>query len=375
MDRKILRLAKPNISQDAINEVAEVLKSGFLVQGKKIVKFETELANYLNVKNAICVTSATSALHLSLLALDVKQGDEVIVPAFTFPTTANVVELVGAKPVFVDINLNGFCINTSKIEEKITKKTKAIIPVHEFGQAADIDKIIEIAKKHNLKVIEDAACALGAEFNNKKAGTFGDTGCFSFHPRKAITTGEGGVVVTNNKQIAEKIRALRNHGIVYKDEKIDFKYAGLNYRMTDFQAVLGIHQLKEIEEDIAHRLNLAYEYDKYLIKTNRIKTPFHLLNTKHVYQTYHIILDKKIDRDILIKSLKEKGVETNLGAQALNCLTYYQQKYGFKDSDFPVATRSYKHGLALPIGRHITAENVRMISEILKKQFSILKKT
>lgn len=361
MDREIIRLAKPNISQDAINEVAEVLKSGFLVQGKKVAEFEKNLANYLDVKNAVCVSSGTAALHLSLIALDIKQGDEVIVPAFTFPATANVVELLGAKPVFVDINLTDFCINVSDIEQKITKKTKAIIPVHEFGQAAKIDKIIEFAEKYKLKVIEDVACALGAEFNDKKVGTFSDTGCFSFHPRKAITTGEGGVIVTNNDQIAEKLKALRNHGIVYNNRKIDFKYAGLNYRMTDFQAVLGIHQLKEIEKDIAYRIKLASEYDNLLIKYDNINIPFHLSDTRHVYQTYHIVLDKKIDRDNLIKNLKEQGIETNLGAQALNCLTYYQQKYVYNENDFPVATSSFKQGLALPIGRHLNNENIRKI--------------
>ena len=368
MDRKIFRLAKPNISQKAISEVAEVLKSGMLVQGKKVAQFERELARYLNVKNAICVTSGTAALHLSLIALDIKQGGEVIVPAFTFPATANVVELVGAKPVFVDINLNDFCINANLIENKITDKTKAIIPVHEFGQAAEIDKILEIAKKHKLKVIEDAACALGTEFKDQKIGTFGETACFSFHPRKAITTGEGGVVVTNNNNVAEELRSLRNHGIVYEDGKIDFKYAGLNYRMTDFQAVLGIHQLKEIEEDIAHRLNLAYEYDMALIEHPIIKIPFHLFETRHVYQTYHVLfLKDEINRNNLITMLKKQGIETNLGAQALNCQTYYKQKYGLNDNDFPVATRSYKYGLALPIGRHISIEDVKEICDNLNK--------
>ena len=222
MDKEIIRLAKPNISSNAIDEIADVFKSGFLVQGKKVAEFEKNLANYFNVKNAICVSSGTAALHLSLIALNIKQGDEVIVPAFTFPATANVVELVGAKPVFVDINLNDFCIDISEIESKITEKTKAIIPVHEFGQVAKIHEIIEIAKKYNLKVVEDAACAFGAEYNYKKIGTFGDTGCFSFHPRKAITTGEGGVILTNNEYIVERLFALRNHGIVYNYGEIEF---------------------------------------------------------------------------------------------------------------------------------------------------------
>lgn len=324
MNNKTYKLAKPYITDKVIDEVVKVLKSGNLVQGEKVAEFETAICNFIGTKHAICVSSGTAALHLALLALGIGKEDEVIVPAFTFPATANVVELVGAKPVFVDINLTDFCINTNQIEEKISSKTKAIIPVHEFGQAADIEKIQEIAEKYKLKIIEDAACALGTEFKKQKIGTFGDFGCFSFHPRKAITTGEGGVIVTNNDEYAEKLRALRNHGIVVENNKIDFKYAGLNYRITDFQAVLGIHQLNDIETEIEHRIKLANIYNSILSENNLIQTPFSSEKTKHVYQTYHIILDKKIDRNEIIKKLKEKGVETNCGAQALNCLTYFQ---------------------------------------------------
>ncbi len=366
----MIKLAKPYISYKAIEKAVEVLRSGNLVQGKHVDKFESALRDYLNVKNAIVVSSGTAALHLALLALEIKKGDEVIVPAFTFPATANVVELVGAKPVFVDINLSDFCIDTSKIEEVITKKTKAIIPVHEFGQAAKMDDITRIAKQYKLKIIEDAACALGTEFENQKAGTFGELGCFSFHPRKAITTGEGGVVVTNDNELAQKVRVLCNHGISYKDGKVDFIAAGLNYRMTDFQAVLGIGQLKDIGDIIIQRIETANKYNNKLKEVNWIKTPHVYEKRKMVYQTYHVLLDDDKDRDKLVDYLKSKEIETNLGAQALPCLTYYRNKYKLKESELSNAVKAYRKGLALPMGDHITTEDITYISSTLEVMFS-----
>ena len=180
----MIKLARPHIPKKAIKKAIQIIKSGNLVQGKYVAEFEEKFEEYLNIKHCIIVSSGTAALHLSLLAMDFKQGDEIIVPAFAFPAVANVVEIVGAKPVFVDISLDDFCIDTEKIETKISSKTKAIIPVHEFGQAAEMSRIMEIAGKYNLRIIEDSACALGAEYNSRKVGTFGDCGCFSFHHEK-----------------------------------------------------------------------------------------------------------------------------------------------------------------------------------------------
>ena len=228
-----------------------------------------------------------------------------------------------------------------------------------------MDDIIDIAQKYNLKIIEDAACALGAEFNNKKVGTFGNLGCFSFHPRKAITTGEGGVIVTNNDKLTEKLRVLRNHGISYKNGKVDFIIAGLNYRMTDFQAALGLEQLREIENIIEQRIKIANLYSEKLSFNDKIKIPFKYKNRKAIYQTYHILLNGKIDRDKLIIKLKENGIETNLGAQALPCLTYYKNKYNLKEIDFTNAVQAYKQGLSLPIGDHINNLNINLVTEKL----------
>jgi dTDP-4-amino-4,6-dideoxygalactose transaminase len=361
----MIRLAKPNITEEAINAVNEVLRSGNLVQGKYVAEFEENLKNYLGVNEAVVVTSGTAALHLSLIALDIQKGDEVIVPAFTFPATANVVELVGAKPVFVDINLDDFCIDVNKIEEAITSKTTAIIPVHEFGQSAQMDKILEICNKYNLKLIEDAACALGTEYKNKKVGTFGDFGCFSFHPRKAITTGEGGVIITNNKELAGKVRALRNHGIELINGKVEFKYAGFNYRMTDFQAVLGIYQLKDFEKEITERINQAELYNKLLSEINWIKTPVTFSERKMTYQTYHILVDDNIDRDNLLDYLINNGVQVNFGAQALNVQDYYL-KYK-KENWFLNANKAFRKGIALPIGSYLKYDELNMVLFQLKQ--------
>jgi len=362
----MIKLAKPNIPEEAFEKVIEVLKSGNLVQGKYVEEFEQKLAEYNGVKHAIAVSSGTAALHLSLLVLDIKEGDEVIVPAFTFPATANVVELVGAKPIFVDINLSDFCIDTNKIEVVISKNTKAIIPVHEFGYAAKMDDIVGIAKQYNLKIIEDAACALGTEFEDQKAGTFGELGCFSFHPRKAITTGEGGVVVTNDDRLSEKVKSLRNHGIQNINGQMDFSFVGLNYRMTDFQAVLGLTQLGEIEREIKARTEMARRYNEGISKITWIQTPLEIRDRKTVWQTYHLLVDDGIDRDHLKEYLSDAGIETNLGAYAIHLLRYYKSRYDLNGNDLCNAEKAYGRGLALPIGRYLNDHDIEFIIDALK---------
>lgn len=368
----MIRLAKPHIPPASFNLIKKILKSGNLIQGKYVEQFEKNIAKYLGCKYAVVVSSGTAALHLSLLTLDIKPGDEVIVPAFSFPATANVVELIGAKCKFVDITLEDFCINVSKIEQNITKKTKAIIVVHEFGQPANIESITKIAKKHKIFVIEDGACALGAEFKNKKVGTFGIMGCFSFHPRKTITTGEGGAIVTNDAILSEKLRALRNHGIVYRNKIQEFIYAGLNYRMTDFQAAIGLTQLSSLPALIEKNLKSAKFYNSRLSSLRGITVPANFPGRKMIYQTYHTLIKPTIRRDDLIKVLKTKGIETNLGAQCIPSLDYYQRKYRLKKENFINSYTAWRHGLALPIGRHIKNSDLRLIisslTEILKSK-------
>lgn len=363
----MIKLSKPWIPEQAFEDVKVVLESGNLVQGVYTKRLEDEAAAYLGVRHAIAVSSATAALHLALMSLEIGPGDEVIVPAFTFPATANVVEVMGASVRLVDIRPDDCCIHEELIDAHITPFTKAIIPVHEFGQSADIDTIAMIAERHNLNIIDDAACAFGAVYRGKKAGTTGLIGCYSLHPRKAITTGEGGFLVTNDNEIAETVRSLRNHGIVTRDGKIDFMYAGLNYRMTDFQAALGCSQLYAADALNAYRRRIAAVYNEVLSQSPEIVVPREYDERVHVYQTYHIILPSSVDRDALIVKLKENGIETNYGAYALNALTYYKEKYGYKDSDCPGAYRAYKHGLALPMGNHISEDDARFVAAAVLK--------
>ena len=361
----MIKLAKPIISEAVIQEVAEIIRSGNLVQGPRVEQFEEALRNYLNIEYAIVVSSGTAALHLALMALNITDGDEVLVPAFTFPATANVVENVGAKPLLVDISLTDFCMDPSRIEDTITQRTKAIIVVHEFGQTAEIEKIVEIAKRRNLHFIEDAACAIGARWKNRPAGAFGILGCFSFHPRKVITTGEGGAITTGDASLAKRIRALRSHGLSAPGT-LEFTDAGLNYRMTDFQAVMGHGQLGHVEEEIETRIQQAHRYRGNLSSCGWLRTPDVLENRRHIYQTFHVLLDDELDRDQFIRRLKEEGVEATLGAQALHILPFYRAKYRYDPSDYPQALRACRQGLALPVGSHLNGENIDYICDRLR---------
>jgi len=358
-------LMVPDITDEDILEVTRVLKSGMLVQGREVLLFENVLAKYLGVKNAIAVSNGTASLHLALLSLNIGKGDEVIVPAFSYMATANVVELVGAKPVFVDISLKTFNIDTKKIEQAISIKTKAIIPVHEFGLAADIEKIISIAKKNNLYVIEDAACALGATSGKRFAGTFGDLGSFSFHPRKAITSGEGGLIITNNDVLAKKLRALRNHGIEMIDNKMEFICAGFNYRMTDFQAALLNSQFKRFDGILERKREIANLYQKN-IHNNKIQNPFTPKKKEHTWQTYHLLWNDEEDRDEIIIAFKNKGVGTNYGAQCMPAQKYFQNKYKLDcEKLFPNALKAYNQGLAIPIYEKLTTKQINYIIDTL----------
>ncbi len=367
MKKNKISLAKPNIQEADILRLQNVLKSGNLVQGKEVEFIESKICSYLYSDFASMVASGTASLHIALKVLDIGIGDEVIIPAFSFIATANVIELVGATPVFVDINIDTFNIDEKKIEEKISAKTKAIMPVHEFGLCANMPEILKIAKKHSLYVIEDAACALGAKINNKFAGTFGDFGSFSFHPRKAITSGEGGCIITNNKIYNKQIKTLRNHGIEHGNAPINFIEAGFNYRMTDFQASLLNGQLNRLE-DIIEKRNVYANIYSNKIKNQNIKLPTIPKNYNHTWQTYHLLLKDESTRNKLMVYLLGNGVQSNYGAQCMPCMTYYKNKYKHNSEiKFPNAYKAYSCGLAIPLYENLSIEEVEYIINLLNK--------
>lgn len=366
-NNKFIPLASPDINDSDISEVIRVLKSGMLVQGPEVEALEKKIASFIGVKHCIAASNGTATLHLSLLAMGIGAGDEVIVPAFSYIATANVVELTGAATVFVDIDIETFNINVAAVEKAITPKTKAIIVVHEFGLSAAISEIRAIADTFNLPVIEDAACALGAIHHGKHVGAFGKVGSFSLHPRKAISSGEGGLITTDDDDLSEKLRILRNHGISMKDGKMDFVAAGFNYRMTDFQAALVVSQLKRLTGILNAKNKLADVYFEEL-DASRVQLPSVPAGSDHTWQTFHVLLPDDLDQMQVISQLRSRGVGTNYGAQCIPYQTYYTEKYNLDcAATFPNALRSYKKGLALPIYEKLSREDIQYISQQLNE--------
>ena len=369
-------LLRPYFDSEEIEEIKKVLDSGWVTQGPKVKEFEDKITEYLGVKYAIAVTNCTSALHLALLSIDVKEKDEVLVADYTFPATGHAVLYCGAKPVFVDVDLKTYNIDSELIKEKITDKTKAIIPVHTFGQPAEIDEIMEIAEDYNLKVIEDAACALGAKYKNKFVGTIGDIGCLSFHARKGITTGEGGMAITNNKNLAEKIRNLSVFGMTsaWNREKSDefiipeFTELGYNYKMSDITAAVGVAQLRKLDEIIERKRELAKYWDEKLREIEFIEPPYVSENVEHIYQSYVALVDKRIKRNKLIETLMKKGIQTQIGTYA----SHIQPVYNSKDK-CPNSLDIFNRALALPMYYMLRKEDIDMAATYLKKAVEKLK--
>jgi dTDP-4-amino-4,6-dideoxygalactose transaminase len=356
-----IKLIEPNITEAEIKAVTRVLKNGMLVNGPVVEHFEQLLAEYIGVSHAVCVSSGTAALHLALLVSDIKIGDEVIVPAFTFPATANVVEFLGARPVFVDCQPGGINLDVNKIVGKISARTKAIIPVHAFGIPADMEEVLEVSRKNNLFVVEDAACALGSKYKNSFCGAIADLGIFSFHPRKLLTTGEGGAVVTNNKILADKIKIWRNHG----NQKGKYDYLGLNYRMTDFQAAMGVSQLERYADYISTRQRLAQIFQSMIDDIEWIKSidsePMATWNV----QTFLVKVTKNISRDNLIIHLNSRGIESTIGTYCVPLIQYYRTKYGFRPNHFPEAYQRYKSSLSLPLHNNMSDDDMARVIEML----------
>ncbi len=360
---------RQTIDQEDVGVVLETLTSDYLTQGPKVEAFEKTLADYCGVKYALVTTSGTAALHLSYLALGLREGDEVIVTPNTFVATINMLLVVGAKPVFCDIRLDTYNIDEEKIEECITENTKAIVAVHFAGQSCNMEKIHSIAKKYNLSVIEDACHALGAKYNNKRVGSLSDMATFSFRPVKPITTGEGGAIVTNSKVYYEKMKLLRSHGI-YKDEngRNIMTDLGYNYRMTDIQAALGISQLKKLDSFIEKRREIVSWYKEYLQDVEEIILPIELDENYSGWHLYVIRTRRLEDRDGLVKFLKDNEVGVNFHYPAVYSHPYYRE-CGHKDLELVNEEEYEKSCVTLPCFPGLEKESTKSVSYLIHTYF------
>ena len=355
-------IAKPIIGDEEIENVVEVLKSGMIAQGPKVAEFEQKFAEWVGAKYGIAVNSGTAALHTALLACGIGEGDEVITTPFTFIASGNSIVYTGAKPVFADIDLKTYTLDPDSIEDLITENTKAILPVQLYGQSANMDKINELAEKYGLIVIEDAAQAHGATCNGKKVGSMGDMACFSFYPTKNMTTSEGGIITTDDEDLAEKARIFRAHGatVRYHHDEI-----GYNFRMTDISAAIGLAQLEKIDEFNEKRIANAAYLNEGLKDVDGVVTPYCAYDSKHVYHQYTIMVEKG-DRDDWVDIINDCGVGTGIHYP----IPLYNQpiyKYLGFGGDCPNAELAADNVISLPVHPSLTKEDLDLVIEAVKK--------
>jgi dTDP-4-amino-4,6-dideoxygalactose transaminase len=377
MEKRNIPISLPVTGEEEWQATREPLMSGWLTSGPKVREFEQLFAERHNVKHALAVTSATTALHLACVALGVGPGDEVIVPAFTWVSTANVVLYCGAKVVFADVDPLTFNMDAEDLKKRISDRTKAIIPVHLFGLCANMDAIKAVAG--NIPLIEDGACAAGAAFKGTPAGALGSIGCFSFHPRKSVTTGEGGMITTNDDQLADLMGMLRNHGASISEEQRhhgprpyilpDFNMMGFNYRMTDLQGAVGCVQIKKLDQFIDERDKWASFYREELSSISWLKLPTFGSDYKHGWQSFVTLVDESqspMSRNDIMEYLQERGVSTRPGTHAVHMLNYYADKYQLKAEDYPGAMKANNHSMAIPLHNRMVAEDYKYVVACLK---------
>ena len=381
-----LPITRPHIGPEELEAVLEPLRSGWLVQGPFVAEFERKFAAFTGATHALAASSCTTALHLAVAALGLKPGDEVIVPAFTWVATANVVEYMGARPVFCDVELDTYNVDVAQLEARITPRTVGIIPVHLFGLTADLDPILDLARARGLWVLEDAACAFGSRYHGRHAGTLGDAGCFSFHPRKSITTGEGGMVTTEREDLARLVSSMRDHGASRSDydrhsssgahQLADYDLLGYNYRLTDLQAAVGSVQMDRAEWVLAERRRCASAYGELLAGIPWLRLPVTPDGMEHAFQAYVSLFApdapsmENVDglharRNALMAALEEEGIATRPGTHAAFAQGYYTSKYGLRPQDFPNAYLADCLSLALPLFADMTDDDLRHVAERL----------
>ena len=378
MTKRIIHISLPSTGEEEWQAVGEPIMNGWLTQGPKVAEFEKRFAEAHGVKHALAVTSCTTGLHLALAAMGIGEGDEVIVPAFTWVATANVVLYCGATPVFVDVDPYTFNIDDSQIADKVTSRTKAIIPVHLFGLCANMDAIRK-AVPSDVKILEDAACAAGAIYKGKKAGGLADVGVFSFHPRKSITTGEGGMVTTNDDALAEWMNMMRNHGASVSEEQRhkgphpyllpEFNLLGFNYRMTDLQGSVGLAQMNKLELFISERAKWAAWYRDQLADVDWLRLPDEPQDGRHAWQAFTTWVDPEkapMPRNDIMDALQQKGIATRPGTHAVHMLGLYRDQFGIQSDDFPGAKACAANSMAIPLHNRMTDEDYEYVVKMIK---------
>lgn len=377
MTKRNIPISLPSTGEEEWLAVKEPIMNGWLTQGPKVAEFEKRFAEMHGVKYAIATTSCTTGLHLALAALGIGLGDEVIVPAFTWVATANVVLYCGATPVFVDIDPLTFNMDVEQMAAKVTARTKVVVPVHLFGLCADIDAM-RAAVPEQVKIVEDAACAAGAVYKGRYAGSLGDVGVFSFHPRKSITTGEGGMVTTNDDALAERMNMLRNHGASISEEQRhrgphpyllpDFNLLGFNYRMTDLQGAVGLAQLGKLETFIAERAEWAAWYREQLADVEWLRLPEEPQGGRHAWQAFVTWVDPEkapMPRNEIMDILQQKGIATRPGTHAVHMLGLYRERFGLQPGNFPAARECDANTMAIPLHNRMTGEDYYYVVEAL----------
>lgn len=364
---KSIPIAKPSIGPEEIRAVTRVLKSGQLSLGPVHKEFEARFAKYIGTKHACTVSSGTAGLHLAMIAAGIGPGDEVITSPFSFIASSNGILYVGAKPVFVDIDPVSYNMDAAKVEKAVTKKTKAILVVHIFGQAADMGPIMRIAKKYKLAVIEDACESIGATYKGKPVGTFGESSVFAFYPNKQMTTGEGGMVVTDSDRVQALMKSLSNQGRNADMQWLDHVRLGYNYRMDEMSAALGLEQLKKLNRFIAERRRIASWYEKAFAKhAGLVQVPQTAPGNTHTYFVYVVqLLHPNVKRDEIIARLKGEGIGSKTYLPSIHLFRFYREQFGFHRGDFPVSEQISDRALALPMFVGLTQNEVARVASTL----------
>lgn len=370
----MIPITRPSIGEEEVAAAAEVIRSGWLAQGVWVQQFEQAVAEYVGAHDAIAMSSCTAALHLALVAAGVGRGDEVICPSFSFIATANAIVHAGAVPIFVEIDARTYNIDASDIERRITRRTRAIVPVDQIGLAADLSGVHEVARSHRLAIVEDAAPALGARFGRERVGSRSELTCFSFHPRKSITTGEGGMVTTEDPEVASRLRRLRSHGASTSDLArhttggVDFETydeLGFNYRMTDIQGAIGLAQMRKLDTILAARASVAARYSAMLGSDERLALPYVPAGAVHTYQSFCVRLPSEVVRSVVMSELAQHGIATRRGVMAIHLEPLYRRS--FPECSLPVTESAARETMLLPLYAGMSTSEQDSVVEALKR--------